>query len=103
PRADGHGLWAQTRIAALEALGRSEEAQAFRWRCFEAWLDAGMLREHLKRLPDFEDTEAETRALQLVPSSTRVHDALHFLVHWPDLARAADLVLTHAARIDGDD
>ena len=27
--------WETTRLAILEGLGRSEEAQAFRWACFE--------------------------------------------------------------------
>ena len=42
--------WQETRLAVMEALGMAEEAQAFRWRCFEAFLDATHLRHYLKRL-----------------------------------------------------
>lgn len=62
-----------------------------------------MLREHLKRLPDFEDVAAEERALTLVRGSVRVDDALAFLLAWPDLARAADFVLARSGEIDGND
>jgi len=37
--------WEQTRIEVLEALGRDEDAQAFRWACFEHSLNATHLRE----------------------------------------------------------
>jgi uncharacterized protein DUF6880 len=55
--------WEDARIDALEALGRGDEAQAARWSCFERALSAEHLRAYLKRLPDFEDGEAEARAL----------------------------------------
>ena len=80
----------------------AEEAQAFRWGCFQRFFDASHLRDYLKRLPDFEDVEAEERALRFVRASRNFHDALWFLVHWPDLERAADLVVTRAGELDGD-
>ena len=39
------------------------EAQADRWSCFERSLSILHLRAYLKRLPDFDDVEAEGRAL----------------------------------------
>jgi hypothetical protein len=60
------------------------------------------LRDFLKRLPDFDDVEMEERALAFVHASPRFHEALWFLVHWPDLDRAADLVVTRSAELDGD-
>lgn len=39
----------------LDATGEGSAAQALRWRCFKARLSAGILREYLKQLPDFED------------------------------------------------
>ena len=78
----------------------AEEAQAFR--CFQRFFDATHLRDYLKRLPDFEDVEAEERALRFVRASRNFHDALWFLVHWPDLDRAANLVVTRAGELDGD-
>jgi hypothetical protein len=47
--------WEETRLEVMEALGRADEAQAFRWACFERTLDTEHLRAHLKRLPDFDD------------------------------------------------
>jgi hypothetical protein len=55
--------WEDARIEALDALGRSDEAQAARWSCFERALSAEHLRTYLKRLADFDDVEAEYRAL----------------------------------------
>lgn len=94
--------WQQTRLAVMEALGMAEQAQAFRWACFQRFLDAGHLRDYLKRLPDFEDMEMEERALGFVHASPHFHEALSFLVRWPALERAADLVVTRAAELDGD-
>jgi hypothetical protein len=94
--------WEETRLAVMEALGKDKEAQAFRWHCFEKHLNSTHLREHLKRLPDFNDIEAEERALSCAHASPRFHEALSFLVHWPALDRAADLVVTRANELDGD-
>ncbi len=94
--------WQETRLAVMEALGMAEEAQAFRWGCFQRFFDATHLRDYLKRLPDFEDIETEERALAFVHASPHFHEALWFLVHWPDLDRAADLVVTRSAELDGD-
>jgi len=93
--------WVDARIAALDALGRADEAQAERWRCFERTLSADHLRDHLKRLPDFEDVEAEEKALDRVRAHPEIHKALQFLTHWPDHRRAADLVLAERERWDG--
>jgi Family of unknown function (DUF6880) len=95
------GEWQEARLAALEALGQSGDAQAFRWSIFEHDLSAVHLRGYLKRLPDFEDIDAERRALALVHASGRFHEALHFLANWPAPELAADLVLTRAAELDG--
>jgi hypothetical protein len=94
--------WEQARVDILETLGRTDEAQAFRWTCFERSLNATHLRAYLKRLPDFDDMEAEDRALSHAVGYASVNDALHFLVSWPSLDRAAELVLTRAAELDGD-
>jgi hypothetical protein len=51
--------WQDTRLEVLEALDRKDEAQAFRWSCFESTLNTEYLRDFLKRLPDFEDIDAE--------------------------------------------
>ena len=94
--------WEQTRIEVLETLGRADEAQAFRWACFERSLNPEHLRSYLKRLPDFEDLEAEERAIAHVLDHPSVHHALGFLVTWPALDQAAHLVLTRVDELNGD-
>jgi hypothetical protein len=86
----------------MEALGRKEEAQAFRWSCFERTLNDAHLRDYLKRLPEFEDIEAEQRAMATALGFPDIHQALVFLISWPALERAAALVLGRATELNGD-
>jgi hypothetical protein len=94
--------WEQVRVEVMEALGRKEEAQAFRWSCFERTLNDAHLRGYLKRLPEFEDIEAEDRAMATGLGFTDVHRALAFLISWPALEKAAALVLRRAKELNGD-
>jgi hypothetical protein len=70
--------WEQVRVEVMEALGRKEEAQAFRWSCFERTLNDEHLRDYLKRLPEFEDIEAEERAMVTALGFPEIHQALLF-------------------------
>lgn len=81
-------------IRILDALGRKDEAQALRWSRFEQSLDAQALRDYLARLPDFEDEEALERAFDHAANRKDPHGGLYFLIRWPNLDRAARLVLT---------
>jgi uncharacterized protein DUF6880 len=94
--------WEDARIDVLEALGRTEDAQAARWNCFERSLSSVHLRAYLKRLSDFDAVEAERKALDCAQRSPNLLQALSFLVAWPALERAANLVLERAAEVDGD-
>jgi hypothetical protein len=94
--------WQEVRLDVMEALGRKEEAQAFRWQCFERSLDSSHLRAYLGRLPPFEDIEAEERALAAAFGFSEVHRALAFLVSWPRLEKASGLVLARAKELNGD-
>jgi hypothetical protein len=89
------------RLAALQALGRKDETQAERWSSFTRSLRIDLLRDYLKRLPDFEDFEAERRAMALAARHDDPHRALAFLVDWPNLAAAADLVGGRLGELDG--
>ena len=89
------------RIDALDALGRSDEAQRQRWTCFERTLSTPHLRAYLKRLPDFNDVEAEEKALDHVWQTRSPMGALPFLISWPALDRAAALVTERAADLEG--
>ena len=85
----------------LEALGDKSGAQALRWRCFEAGLSADILRQYLKRLPDFEDIEAEERAHALALDHAEPDAALQFFLDWPCFDLAAQLIVAHHCRWDG--
>ncbi|SNR44915.1 DUF6880 family protein [Puniceibacterium sediminis] len=91
-----------TRLEVLEALDRKDEAQAFRWSCFESTLNSEYLRDFLKRLPDFEDIEAEERAMDHAAAHSRVTPALGFFLDWPSPDRAARLLIDRHAEINGD-
>ncbi len=94
--------WETARIEALGALGRTDDAQAFRWQCFEQSLNDQHLRAHLKRLPDFDDLDAEEKAFAYAQAFPDVHRALIFFLRWPDLVQAARLVMARRTELDGD-
>jgi hypothetical protein len=94
--------WCDARLAALEALGRSDEAQAQRWDFALLELSGRHLRDYLKRLPAFEDMPAEEKALDLVAEHDDLEEALWFLLHWPEPHRAARLVLAAPKPLNGD-
>jgi hypothetical protein len=101
-RRAGAEEWCDARLAALEALGRHDEAQAQRWEFALMQLSRRHLRDYLKRLPAFEDAAAEERALDLVAEHDDLHEALWFLLHWPEPRRAARLVLDTPKPLNGD-
>ena len=85
--------WENAHIDVLEALGRADDAQAMRWSYFERSLTTAHLRAYLKHLPDFDDVEAEERALAFATTYPNIHQALAFLISWPAQEKAASLVL----------
>lgn len=54
------------------------------------------------RLPDFEDDEAEEKAMRHALGYHSFHTALGFFHDWPDPARAAKLVFARHAEVNGD-
>jgi hypothetical protein len=94
--------WDDARIAVLDALSRGEESQQHRWQCFCRTLSIPHLRDYLRRLDDFEDVEAEEKALQVAETHPQPLLALHFLVGWPALPRASRYVIEHWQDWDGD-
>ena len=85
--------WESAWIEVLERSGRPDEAQAARWAAFERTLSATRAREFTRRLPDFEDVEAENRAFAYAAAHADFQRALAFLIEWPALAEAAQLIL----------
>ena len=94
--------WEDARIEVLDALGRGDEVQAARLSCFERSLSARHLRAYLKGFPDFEDVEAEERALGYAERYKEVLQSLAFLINWRSLERAARMVIQRAGELDGD-
>jgi hypothetical protein len=94
--------WEEAYIDVLEARGQGDLAQDMRWAGFERGLSMERLRDYLKRLPDFDDVEAEDRALVHAEDFHDLHAALDFLVQWPAWDRAARLVLRRSGELDGD-
>ncbi len=94
--------WQDARLDVLEALGRCGEAQAFRWTCFERHLSVEHLRTYLKRLPDFDDIDAEERALAHASLHPGLLPALGFFLDWPSPDRAARLLIDRHDKINGD-
>lgn len=93
--------WQDARIAAFEALGRGAEAQSFRWACFTRQLSAPHLRDYLKRLPDFDDMEAEEKALAYAAEFGNAVLALNFLINWNALPQAAAVAQARHREMDG--
>jgi hypothetical protein len=93
--------WDDARIEVLDALGRGDEAQSARWLCFERSLSARHLRDYLNKLPDFNDVEAEDRALAYAERCDSAIQAVWFLVSWPSLDRAANVVIQRVKELDG--
>ncbi|MFM7229586.1 MAG: DUF6880 family protein [Cyanobacteriota bacterium] len=93
--------WHDTRIAALDALNRCAEAQELRWEWFSRTLSISHLRDHLKRLDDFEDVNVEEQALQVAEQHPVSLLGLHFLVEWGALSRAARHVFAHEDEWEG--
>ncbi|MEY4806357.1 MAG: hypothetical protein RLZZ206_746 [Cyanobacteriota bacterium] len=89
----GPGPWIDASIGALEQLERGAEAQQLRWKFALLRLSSQHLCDYLKRLPAFEDGEAQERALDLVLQHPYLGPALEFLHQWPDRRRTARLIL----------
>lgn len=88
-------------VRALQALGRNDEAQDVRWRFFQKTLNPDYLREHLKRLPDFEDFEVEQKGLAWAAGHQSAERALAFFTAWPNLEQAARLVRNRLSELNG--
>ena len=96
----GADAWEEVYLAALEADGQAALAQELRWTAFEKRLAPDRLRAFLKRLPDFDDVEAQDRAFAHAQTFPAFTQALEFLVEWPAPAQAAALVLARPAEIE---
>lgn len=85
----------------LEKQGKLDELKKHLWETFEQTLSAASLRKHLKLLPDFDDIEAEEKALDYAEAYPHLGAVLSFLIDWPAHGRAAQVVLSRADELDG--
>jgi hypothetical protein len=97
--------WESAWIDYLDASGQGEAAQAARWASFERTLSSDRARAFIRRLPDFEDVEAEHRAFDHAASHANAMTGLRFLLDWPALPQAARMIVARAdeVRIGGDE
>ena len=93
--------WEATRISVMQAMGQPEAARDFMWACYARSLNPDHLREWLGGLPDFDDVEAESRAVEHALGFESFTTALHFLMTWPAIEQAAALITNRATEIDG--
>lgn len=84
--------WQSAWIDYLERAGRTDEAQAERWSSFEQTLSPERTRAFIARLADFDDVEAETRALAFAAGHPAFERGLGFLMDWPALAEASRMI-----------
>lgn len=85
----------------LISLDRKEDLKALMWAKFEASLSSESLRKYLKLLPDFEDIEAEDRALEYAEQHPSVASAARFFVEWSRTDRASKVILERSDELDG--
>lgn len=84
--------WETAWIDYLEAAGKADAAQTARWASFERTLSAERARAFTRRLPDFEDVEAESRAFDHAARHADTARGLQFLMDWPALPEAATMI-----------
>lgn len=93
--------WLSAEIAVLEAEGQGQQADEARWRMFERTLSIDTLRALIAKLADFEDVVALDRAFELAANHADAMKGLAFLMNWPALREAAELVIKRRAELRG--
>jgi hypothetical protein len=89
--------WETVWIDYLERVGRRDEAQEARWTSFERTLSAERARAFTKRLPDFEDVEAEHRIFEMAARQADAARGLELLMGWPAFPEAARMIAERGA------
>lgn len=94
--------WERVWIDALEAAGRLDEAQQERWQAFERSLTPEYLKAYIKRLPDFDDIEAQEKGFTFAARYPDFDPGLSFLIEWGALDQASEMILARHQELDGD-
>lgn len=95
--------WEDAWIEYLEKAGRTDEAQVARWESFERTLSVERARDFTRRLADFDDVEAEGRAFAHAAAHANFRAGLRFLMDWPALPEAAQMIQARADEVDVSD
>lgn len=95
--------WETAWIEYLDRSGQTEAAQAVRWASFERTLTVERARAFTSRLADFEDVEAEHRAFAYAAQHPDFESGLSFLMQWPALVEAAQMIRERAADVELDE
>lgn len=85
----------------LEKLEQTDELKRHLWNTFTQTLMDSALRKYLKLLLDFDDIEAEERALDYAEQYPYLSTSISFLLKWPSPARAAKIIEARADELDG--
>ncbi|WP_426027240.1 DUF6880 family protein [Brevundimonas sp. TWP2-3-4b2] len=93
--------WRIAEIAVLDAEGRTDEADEARWGVFECTLSADALRALIAKLADFADVVALDRAFALAAGHPDAMEGLSFLMNWPALREASELVVSRRSELRG--
>ena len=93
--------WLTAEIAVLEAEGDAKGASDARWMLFERTLAEAPLRAEIAKLPDFEDVIALDRAFAHAAAYPDATAGLRFLMAWPALREAGEMVVARAGDLRG--
>ncbi|WGM29845.1 DUF6880 family protein [Brevundimonas sp. NIBR11] len=93
--------WLAAEVAVLEAEGDQKGASDARWMLFERTLAEAPLRAEIAKLPDFEDVVALDRAFAHAAAYPDATAGLRFLMNWPALREAGEMVVARAGEIRG--
>ncbi|WP_430523411.1 DUF6880 family protein [Rhizobium mulingense] len=88
--------------ARAETLGRGEEAQAYRWQCFEQSLNGGAPSRFAAKARRFRRHRGRGESIRLRTRLSRCSSSLAFFLAWPAPTDAAKLVSRRQAELDGD-
>lgn len=93
--------WLTAEVAVLEAEGDAKGASDARWMLFERTLAEAPLRAEIAKLPDFEDVIALDRAFAHAAAYPDATAGLRFLMNWPALREAGEMVVARAGELRG--
>lgn len=93
--------WLAAEVAVLQAEGDMKGASDARWTMFERTLAEVPLRAEIALLPDFEDVIALDRAFAHAAAYPDATAGLRFLMNWPALREAGEMVVARADELRG--